>query len=264
MKSETSGPMSKRFTDTDKWKDDWFLGLSPNQKLFWGYLCDHCDHAGVWRVSKKAAELLLEVSIDFDEFLSVAGDRIKVLEGGYWYLTKFCQFQYGTWNRANSAHRGALKILIARGLEAPSTQADSPLDGAKDKDKVKDKDEDKTNKDSFDEFWNLWPNKTGKKPAQDKWIRLSREEQEAALKAVPVHISARAKMQAAGKFVPEWRHPKTWITQRGWEDQFELSKEVVAVPGDICRAKGHQPGKIIGPRNHCKVCSTYLGFAEAA
>ena len=43
--------MAKRFTDTEKWKDPWFCALTEKEKLFWVYIVDNCDHAGIWRVN---------------------------------------------------------------------------------------------------------------------------------------------------------------------------------------------------------------------
>lgn len=146
--------MAKRFTDTTKWQDDWFLNLDAEGKLFWFYLCDNCDHAGVWRVSKKAAELMLGFELNLDEFLKAAGERLKKLEGDYWHLTKFCAFQYGKLDERNSAHKGALKILRARGLEGGSTEAIGGLDPSKDKDMVKDKEE--GNKERMKEYTNIF------------------------------------------------------------------------------------------------------------
>lgn len=42
-----------RITNTNKWKDDWFLDLSPNGKLIFMFLCDNCDNAGFFSLSTK-------------------------------------------------------------------------------------------------------------------------------------------------------------------------------------------------------------------
>lgn len=36
----------KRKTETNKWKDSWYVGLSPLAKLLLAYLYDNCDEAG--------------------------------------------------------------------------------------------------------------------------------------------------------------------------------------------------------------------------
>jgi len=41
----------ERITSTDKWKDDWFLNLSPYGKLVFMFLCDNCDDAGFYTLS---------------------------------------------------------------------------------------------------------------------------------------------------------------------------------------------------------------------
>ena len=38
--------MAKRFTDNEKWKNQFFKGLSTVNKLFFLYILDDCDHAG--------------------------------------------------------------------------------------------------------------------------------------------------------------------------------------------------------------------------
>lgn len=38
--------MSKRFTETDKWKDPWFRDLSLTEKVLFNYFCDNCNLGG--------------------------------------------------------------------------------------------------------------------------------------------------------------------------------------------------------------------------
>ena len=45
--------MAKRFTDTMKWNEDWYLDLALVDKLFWIYICDNCDHAGIFKPNKR-------------------------------------------------------------------------------------------------------------------------------------------------------------------------------------------------------------------
>ena len=49
--------MGKRFTATTKWDDPWYQELTPINKCFWHFILDKCDHAGIWVVNWKAAEV---------------------------------------------------------------------------------------------------------------------------------------------------------------------------------------------------------------
>ena len=141
--------MAKRFSDTAKWDDDWFVSLSPANQPFWLYLCDKCDHAGLWKISQRIPSALIGQDVNLEEAANAFGDRVAV-SNGYWWLVKFCPFQYGKLEESNRVHRSVLALLKAKGIlspiEAPSMPLASPMLGAKDKDIDKDKDKDK-NKD---------------------------------------------------------------------------------------------------------------------
>jgi hypothetical protein len=126
--------MSKRFTATDKWDDPWFFGLNNTNKLFWLYLLDNCNHAGIWQVNIKLVEFRIK---DFVYEPEVFKDRIFELSSEKWFIRKFVDFQYGELNKDNRAHQSVISILQKEGAYKGHT---SPLLGAKDKDKDKDKD----------------------------------------------------------------------------------------------------------------------------
>ncbi len=113
--------MAKRFTSTVKWNEDWFLDLSLANKLFWIYICDNSDHAGVFKPNKRVFELLVGSKINIKDFLEVVNrdkNRIMVLANGRWYLTRFIQFQYGPkLNPNNRVHKSILKVLIENDIE---------------------------------------------------------------------------------------------------------------------------------------------------
>jgi len=107
--------MAKRFTDTMKWNEDWYLDLSLHHKLFWIYICDNCDHAGIFKPNKRMFEILIGQTIDIKLFLKVVNlgkSRIETLGNGRWYLTGFIEFQYGAFLNPNSkVHKSILKVL---------------------------------------------------------------------------------------------------------------------------------------------------------
>lgn len=128
--------MAKRFTDSDKWKDPWFCGLSPTDKLFWFYLLDNCDHAGIWQVNWPLVKFHLGKIYKNEELKSFEG-RIFYISEFKWFLPKFLIFQYGTLNPENKAHSSVMKILEKEGALKGHI---CPLDTAQDMDKDMDKD----------------------------------------------------------------------------------------------------------------------------
>ena len=136
--------MAKRFTDSEKWKDSWFMDLPSKYKLFWLYILDECNHAGIWKVNFKVAIFYIGENLEYSEVKRTLQDRILILDDNYWYIEKFIKFQYkcdiqGLKVR-NKAHLSVLNILNEYDKFKPLV---SPLLGVKDKDKDKDKDLDK-------------------------------------------------------------------------------------------------------------------------
>ena len=141
--------MAKRFTDTDKWKKKWIRELSPEMKLFWFYLLDNCDHAGIWEVDIELAAFQIGIELDESIILNTFNRKIVAFKPGKWFVPKFIVYQYGELNKTNRAHLSVIKILtkygLYKGLNEVEQGAYSTLEGAKDMDmdmdmvKVKDK-----------------------------------------------------------------------------------------------------------------------------
>ena len=128
--------MSKRFTDSKKWDDDWFLELEPHYKLFWIYVLDKCDHAGFFKPNLKLASFCVGYQFNSSDTLKVFKGRIA-LRDCKWYLPKFVSFQYGELKATNNTHISILNKLrragVAEGLVSPYR---SPYAGEKEKEKV--------------------------------------------------------------------------------------------------------------------------------
>ena len=144
--------MSKRFTDTDKWKKSFFRSLQAPYKLVWIYLLDECNHAGIWNVEFDVLKVRTGFSFSEKELLETFNEKITVFDNGEkWFIKDFIDFQYGVLNEKNKAHNSVLNILSKYKIKGLT----SSLEGAKDKDKDKDKDMDK-DKDKTDfEIFNL-------------------------------------------------------------------------------------------------------------
>ena len=146
--------MAKRFTDTGKWKKKWIRELGPEMKLFWFYLLDNCDHAGIWEVDIELAAFQIGIELDESEILNTFNRKIVPFKPGKWFVPKFIVYQYGELNESNRAHLSVIKILtkygLYKGLNEVEQGAYKKLEGAKDKDKDKelDKVKDKESKES--------------------------------------------------------------------------------------------------------------------
>ena len=55
--------MSKRFTDTDKWKKQFLRRLDAPVKLLWLYILDDCGHAGIGDGDWEVADLPIGLDI---------------------------------------------------------------------------------------------------------------------------------------------------------------------------------------------------------
>jgi hypothetical protein len=111
---EQENGMAKRFRDTEIWSEDWYISLESKYMLFWDYICDKCDYAGIIRPNKTLFEKVTGLKIDLDEFIqSVNTDkvRVEILGNGKWFLTGFIPFQYGAVLRNSNMHKNIIRQL---------------------------------------------------------------------------------------------------------------------------------------------------------
>ena len=132
--------MAKRFTDSRKWSDPWFMELPLLMKCLWIYLLDTCDHAGIYKVNLKLASFLLGETINPADVKRYFSGRIIEIDAETWRIPKFIDFQYGSLNPDNRVHAS---VLLTLEKEGACKGLRSPFQGAKDKDKDKDKDKEK-------------------------------------------------------------------------------------------------------------------------
>ncbi len=109
----------KRFTETTKWDDPWFMDLPLKYKLFWLYICDKCDNAGAWQPNIRLATAQIGESLELAEVLRVFSERIVQLDDGKLFITKFIPFQYGNLSPNCRAHIPILnnieKLRVSKG-----------------------------------------------------------------------------------------------------------------------------------------------------
>lgn len=141
--------MAKRFTDNEKWKKLFFKSLSTVNKLFFLYILDECDNAGVWHVEPEIAEIRIGEKINLDLAKMELGKHVHEFDSGEkWFIPSFIDFQYGLLNPNVNAHKSVIDKLTKKNLMKVHEQLIncSSTDLYKDMDKDMDKDKDKKNK----------------------------------------------------------------------------------------------------------------------
>ena len=164
--------MAKRFTDTEKWKKPFIRGLQGAYKLLWLYICDDCDHAGIWQVDIDVAQIRIGEKIDLKEAIKTFDEKIIIFDkGNKWFIPSFVEFQYPSGlNPENRSHNSVIILLEKYNLRIPKNKPlISPSEGCKDMDMVKVKDKDMVmvkesgihflwEKEDISELWKLWKN----------------------------------------------------------------------------------------------------------
>ena len=74
---------------------------------------------------------------------------------------------------------------------------------------------------TFDEFWNAYAYKKGRKKAEEKWNRLKPKEKVACMKAVPAYVeNTMITGSASTGTKKQFRmHPLTYLNGARWEDE---------------------------------------------
>lgn len=215
--SEFRIKMAKRFTDSEKWKKNWFRKLPNDMKLFWVYICDNCNIAGIWDVDFELASFFIGNEMSEMVVLRYMEKQILVLNDSKWLIKDFVCFQYGVLTPNNNLHRSVLNLLNNSGASQGLT---SPLAG--DKVKVKDKViKDgivKGNQFDFDSIWNQYPRRIGRKAAELHFSASIKIDQDysnlkLALENYIIYIK--------GKDPQYIMHGSTWFNN--WRDWMDMS-----------------------------------------
>ncbi len=111
--------MAKRFTDTDKWKREWFYDLDPKAKLVWIFLLDQCDHCGIWPRNFKILSDLVAFRVDEQMFSDWFKSKIILFDSDKYFIPSFFEFQYGNSKEGFKAKLSALNILVKLNLMNP-------------------------------------------------------------------------------------------------------------------------------------------------
>lgn len=107
--------MAKRFTDTEKWKDPWFLDLSPKAKLLFTFLCDSCDMAGFYEKNDRMVSF--HTGIDLDEINHLYEELKKsvIIRDRWVFVKNFIRHQKNLpLNPDNNCHKTIIYSLKSK------------------------------------------------------------------------------------------------------------------------------------------------------
>ena len=213
-------------------------GLPGPYKLFWDYLYHACDHAGIWIVDFQIAQIYLgsDMLVDRVKALELFNkNEVRIVElcnGEKWFIMPFIEFQYGELSESNRAHKSVLNILKKYKLEKTTKPLTRPLQGCKDMDMDKDKDKDKDsvnakNKEVFEVARLIYPGTKRRLDTEFKNFTKKHKNWREILPLLKPAIESQIawRVNANGKFRPDWKNFPTWINNHGWEEELGASSK---------------------------------------
>jgi hypothetical protein len=128
----------KRFTETEKWRDPWFQGLSKPHRSLWLWLCDRVDNAGVVDICWPILNAEIGENLTAKD-MEALGDRVEHITNGKWWIPRFVAFQFGELSEASKVHQTVIKLLEKHGLADRVGHRVGPTHKEKEEDKDKER-----------------------------------------------------------------------------------------------------------------------------
>lgn len=106
--------MPKRFSETDKWNDEWFAELKPLQKLVFLFMVDRCDNAGFMEINTRINSFLIGITHEQYEGAIEGLKKCIILskDGKKLWLKNFLKHQKNLpLNFENNAHKNIIYLI---------------------------------------------------------------------------------------------------------------------------------------------------------
>lgn len=124
--------MTLRFTEREKFRDKWYMSLSPTYKCVWEYILSECDHAGILEFNLKMMSLQIgaEITIEDLKYFERCG-KIQFIQKDVIFVPNFVLFQQrlSSFEQLNSRNR-CHKSILERFEKYKISTMGSSLDGA--------------------------------------------------------------------------------------------------------------------------------------
>jgi len=102
----------KRFSETEKWDDPWFLELPPPAKLLFLYIIDRCNNAGFLELSPSTIKHHTKMEDKAIQGAWKALERGIIVHDGWAWVRRFLRHQKNeTLNPENPAHKQIITLL---------------------------------------------------------------------------------------------------------------------------------------------------------
>ena len=83
--------------------------------------------------------------------------------------------------------------------------------------------------DDFESFWQNYPSKKAKGYCHEKWRKLKAKGDLPDIRTIIMALNNQKKerimLRSKNRFVPEWKHPSTWLNQMCWDDGCEIEDQ---------------------------------------
>jgi len=102
----------KRFTETGKWDDPWFRGLTGVQKLVFLYVIDRCNNAGFWEIDEDMMSYQTKLKIELVQGAWKGLERGLIAASGWVWVRRFLRHQKNeNLNPENPAHKQIIALI---------------------------------------------------------------------------------------------------------------------------------------------------------
>lgn len=159
--------MAKRFFDTSRIDEDWYINLSLKHRELLRYCESKCDGAGVFSFNSKVASTYIGEKVSESD-LGVLG--IEKLPNGKFFIVGFCYFQNGILSDKSPAHKPIFNSIkqneitedrLSNTLSNTLSDRDLDIERVKEKVIVKEKEKEKESdleieKSELEKAFDLW------------------------------------------------------------------------------------------------------------
>jgi len=209
-----------RKVHTSFWSDTFISDLDRDRKLFYLYLItnERTKQCGIYEISKRQIAFDLCVNVDtVSKQLAYFIEQNKIM---YNDLTK--ELAIKNWNKYNSSSSPKVQSCINKELQhVKDTVLIEYIKGIYTASQEEQEEEQEEEQDSetellvfsFDEFWELQPNKVAKQKCKEKYEKLSVKDREAIYNTLQNWVKYKP---FQGYSHP---NPETYLNQKRWEDE---------------------------------------------